>query len=163
MKVYIEDGNLRPLNAVILTPSQSNTVAIYNTGNLEFPFYASVEEKLDPGLAAASENPFDWSTPTTVQGGALKTFPFEPAVQSVQVMLNTDGRNLKARIELMQGPNNDKQIIEFYSSDGMKRPIYFVLETPGTGNVVRIINQSPVEFPFTAYVGPYEVDGRMED
>ena len=45
MKVYIEDGNLRPLNAVLLTPSASNTVAIYNTGNLEFPFYATVEEK----------------------------------------------------------------------------------------------------------------------
>ena len=33
------------LNAVLLTPSASNTVAIYNTGNLEFPFYATVEEK----------------------------------------------------------------------------------------------------------------------
>ena len=163
MKVYIEDGNLRPLNAIILTPQASNTIAIYNTGNLEFPFFASVEEKIDPGLAAASNNPYDWSSPTTVQGGALKTFPFDPAVQSVQVMLNTDGRNLKARIELMQGPNNDKQIIEFYSSDGMKRPIYLVIETPGTGNVVRVINQNTVEFPFTAYVGPYEVDARMED
>jgi hypothetical protein len=48
MKVYIEDGNLRPLNAVLLTPSASNTVAIYNTGNLEFPFYATVEEKYVP-------------------------------------------------------------------------------------------------------------------
>lgn len=163
MKVYIEDGNLRPLNAIILTPQASNTIAIYNTGNLEFPFFASVEEKIDPGLAAASNNPYDWSSPTTVQGGALKTFPFDPAVQSVQVMLNTDGRNLKARIELMQGPNNDKQIVEFYSSDGMKRPIYLVIETPGTGNVVRVINQNTVEFPFTAYVGPYEVDARMED
>ncbi len=163
MKVYIEDGNLRPLNAIVLTPQASNTIAIYNTGNLEFPFFASVEEKIDPGLAAASNNPYDWSSPTTVQGGALKTFPFDPAVQSVQVMLNTDGRNLKARIELMQGPNNDKQIIEFYSSDGMKRPIYVVIETPGTGNVVRVINQNPVEFPFTAYIGPYEVDARMDD
>lgn len=45
MKVYIEDGNLRPFNAILLTPSASNTVAIYNTGNLEFPFYAAVEEK----------------------------------------------------------------------------------------------------------------------
>ena len=163
MKVYIEDGNLRPLNAVVLTPMASNTVAIYNTGNLEFPFYAAVEEKLDPGLAAASNNPYDWSSPQTVQGGALKTFPFDPAVQSVQVMLNTDGRNLKAQIELMQGPNNDKQIVEFYSSDGMKRPIYVVFETPGTGNVVRGINHNPVEFPFTAYVGPYEVDAGMAE
>jgi peptidoglycan hydrolase-like protein with peptidoglycan-binding domain len=119
--------------------------------------------RIEPGLARAAEDPFEWSTPTTVQGGALVTYPFDPAVQSVQVLLNTDGRNLKARIELLQGPNNDKQIVEFYSSDGMKRPLYVVIETPGTGNVVRIINQNPVEFPLTAYVGPYEVDARRAE
>jgi hypothetical protein len=128
-----------------------------------FPFLLPPCFRIEPGLAQASENPFEWSTPATVQGGALVTYPFDPAVQSVQVMLNTDGRNLKARIELIQGPNNDKQIVEFYSSDGNKRPIYLVLETPGTGNVVRIINQNPVEFPLTAYVGPYEVDARRAD
>lgn len=158
MKVYIEDGNLRPLNAIILTPQASNTIAVYNTGNMEFPFFASVEETVDPNFAAASNSPYEWSSPQRVQGGAVKTFPFDPAVQSVQVMLNTDGRNLNARLELMQGPNNDKQILEIYATDGIKCPLYVVIETPGSGNVIRLINQNPMEFPFTAYIGPYEVD-----
>ena len=42
MRVYIENGLLRPFNAVIDTPRGPNTVAIRNIGQLEFPFTADV-------------------------------------------------------------------------------------------------------------------------
>jgi len=156
MRVYIEDGQLRPFSAVVETPRGPNTVGIRNIGEIEFPLSALVAcENVDepsPECATAS---------MIIQGGALRTYPFDPSVDSVQVLLKTDGRPLNARIELLQGPNNNKQVIELYTEDGLDRPFFCILETPGSGNVVRILNTAPVEFPMTAAVVPNTVSREM--
>merc|ERR1711988_425027 len=153
MRVYGENGQLRPFNAVIETPRGPNTVAIRNIGQMEFPIAADV-------FANVVDNPSGdcIASSTTIQGGALRTYPFDPTVDSVEVLLKTDGRPLNARIELLQGPNNNKQVIELYTEDGFDRPFFCILETPGSGNVVRIVNTAPVEFPMTAGVVPDSID-----
>merc|ERR1719440_781695 len=42
MRVYVENGKLRPFSAVVETPRGPNTVAIRNIGQIEFPIAASV-------------------------------------------------------------------------------------------------------------------------
>jgi hypothetical protein len=153
MRVYSENGDVRPFSAVLETPRGPNTVAIRNIGQLEFPFFADVanDDVDQPSGEALSQS-------TLVQGGALRTFPFDPSVDSVEILLTTDGRPLNARIELLQGPNNNKQVIELYAEDGRDRQFFGVIETPGSGNVIRIVNTAPLEFPMRASVVPHSIN-----
>ena len=163
MRVYVEDGADRPFSAMIATPRGPNTIALRNIGHLEFPLEACVAADT-PEIAAPSTNMREFTDePLIIQGGALRTYPFEPSVDSVQVLLNTDGRPLNARIELLQGPNNIKQVIELYTEDGLDRPFLMVMETPGSGNVVRIVNTATVEFPLTAGVDAYTINSDYSD
>ena len=161
IRVYVEDGKARPFNCVMMTPRGPNTIAIRNTGQLEFPMAASVFP--DTKSEYLDIVPSDPTTSKTIQGGALRTYPFDCNIESVQILLKTDGRPLNARIELLQGPNNNKMVMEVYTEDGMDRPFYVVIETPGSGNVVRVVNTATVEFPMTALVEPYLVDNDKSD
>ena len=158
MRVYVENGEVRPFSAVVETPRAPNTVAIRNIGQLEFPIEATVRDMdvIAPSAACVSDS-------KTIQGGALRTYAFDTTVDSVQVLLKTDGRPLNARIELLQGPNNNKQVVELYTEDGCDRPFFCELETPGSGNVVRIVNTAPVEFPMTAGVVPGMINEFRDD
>ncbi|KAH8072500.1 hypothetical protein JL721_3779 [Aureococcus anophagefferens] len=102
-------NQLRPFSCVIATPRGPNTVAIRNIGQMEFPIAADV-------YANDVENPSAETagSATTIQGGALRTYPFDPLVNS----------------------------------------------TPGSGNVVRIVNTAPAEFPMTA-AAPHSIDDKM--
>ena len=160
MSVYLEDGDLRPFRCTIESPGSSNAIAIRNTGQMEFPLTAGLEcdfaDTVGPSEVLLANSEY-----RTVQGGAVYTTPFPPSVQSVQVSMKTDGRPLNARVELLQGPNNNKQVMDIYTEDGSERPFYVILDTPGSGNVVRIVNTATVEFPLTASVEPYIVDDSL--
>jgi len=164
ISVYLEDGSERPFCSVIETPSGTNSIAIRNTGMMEFPLTACIDaqEKDDNLGESPARTLMKNSPPRTVQGGAVFTAPFPPGVASVQVVLRTDGRPLNARVELLQGPNNNKQVMELYSEDGSLRPFYAVIETPGSGNVVRIVNTSTVEFPLSAHVEPFMIENGFD-
>ena len=158
MRVYVEDGRKRPFSTLVLTPRGPNTVAVRNIGHMEFPFDVCVSANVLEDAGPDMTEP-----PMIIQGGALRTYPFDSSVESVQVLLKTDGRPLTARVELLQGPNNIKQAVELYTEDGTDRPFFMVLESPGSGNVVRIVNTATVEFPLTAWVEAYSVDSTFDD
>jgi hypothetical protein len=160
--VYLEDGAVR---AVISSPGYQNSIAIRNTAQMEYPIFAGVEANVkEAGNTMSLSQRLDQiATTKVIQGGAVFTMPFSPSVASVQVLLKTDGRPLNARIELLQGPNNVKQVMEVYTEDGAERPFFTILETPGTGNVVRIVNTATIEFPISANVEPFMVEENAKD
>jgi len=160
-RIYTEDGSKRPVDAVIETPKHPKTVAVYNVGSMEFPFDATVA---NTGLDKAAKSLADIA-PKKVQGGQISSYTFGADVESVQVLLSSADlgeRNMKAKIELTQGPNQVKQYIEVYASSGYKNPFYITIKTPGTDNAIRVINQNTVEFPFDAWVVPYEMSDESD-
>jgi len=152
-RVYTEDGAKRPVHAVIETPKNPKTIAVFNTAQMEFPFDATVA---NTGLGSAYES-LAGEPGQLVQGNSITSYTFGHEVESVQVLLKTTERNMKAKIELTQGPNQVKQIVEVYASK-YENPFYITIATPGQDNTIRVINQNTVEFPFDAWVLPYEMN-----
>jgi hypothetical protein len=162
LSVYLEDGALRPFVCFFSTPFGGNSVSIRNTAQLEYPLQAVLEAGAIQPSSSSSDlqhkiNVLQHAKSQTIQGGAVMTKPFEPNVKSVQVFLNTEGRPLNCRMELLQGPNNVKQVMEVYTEDGAVRPFYSIVQTPGVGNVMRIVNTATLEFPIQATVEPWEI------
>jgi len=156
LRVYVEDGYIRPCSFVVGTPRGTNTVAVRNISPIEFPMEAAVAPENEVDAPSIGETPVR-NPPMAIQGNSLHTFRFNHNIQAVQVMLRTDGRPLNARIELWQGPNNVKQVVDIYTDDGLDRPFYMIIDTPGHENVVRVANTATIEFPLDASVEAYSV------
>ena len=44
------------------------------------------------------------------------------------------------------------QVVDLYSEDGLERPFFCTIETPFSGNVIKITNTGPREFPLTSSI-----------
>ena len=104
VRAYSDDGELRPFSAVLAIPRAPSTVAVRNKGQVEFPITASVDQFYVERPSSDHQNFIQ-----NIEGGALRTYPMSPDVEAVEVVIETDGRPLNARIEILQGPNTDKQ------------------------------------------------------
>mmetsp|Transcript_34693 Transcript_34693/g.84129 ORF Transcript_34693/g.84129 Transcript_34693/m.84129 type:complete len:398 (+) Transcript_34693:128-1321(+) len=160
LRVYSENGRTCPFSTLVELPADYNTLAVKNIGNLQFPLGAIVvdadtvrpnfDNPLFSGRAINGPNRF-----VPIPGGnAMRTFNFDRNVVSLQVVLQSDGGPMSARIELTQGPSNTKQFMDVYSQDGLTYPVSLVIETPGFGKVIRILNTADVAFPLKAWVEP---------
>merc|ERR1711934_874837 len=82
-----------------------------------------------------------------VDGGALRSFPVDTSTKKLEVVLNTDGRQLNARVELLNAPNNPKQTFEIFTNNGELNCLTMCFKCPDAGNTFRVVNLAPVEFP----------------
>jgi hypothetical protein len=151
IKAYSEDGALRPIQTLVGTRNKFAEIEVRNTGPYEFPLSAACEYAKPPLSEIRSEVPKRVES-RYVEGGAVYSVPFDPDVEQVQVLLNTDTRQLNARVELLNGPNNKKQEFEIFTNNGLLNSLYVVFNTPGSGNVVRVTNIAPLEFPCKAHI-----------
>lgn len=168
IRFYSEDGREHPFSAVLRVASYHNSVAIKNTANLEFPMgacvVADIEDVLAGGDGAAGSGAVikdlaEWGNAKVLNGdSSVESFHFSHTVESVQVLLRTDGRPMHARIELQSGPSHSVQTIDVYSENGLDFPFFAVIDTPADSSTIRVVNAGPMTFPFSAMVEPYMVD-----
>eukprot|EP00531_Pseudo-nitzschia_arenysensis_P012841 CAMPEP_0116143692 /NCGR_PEP_ID=MMETSP0329-20121206/15587_1 /TAXON_ID=697910 /ORGANISM="Pseudo-nitzschia arenysensis, Strain B593" /LENGTH=385 /DNA_ID=CAMNT_0003639031 /DNA_START=71 /DNA_END=1228 /DNA_ORIENTATION=+ len=172
LQVASDDGNTFPFSAVLETPNKHNSIAVRNMSPMEYNMGACVVADVEDAKAGGNKQAgqgavvaalSDLGEPFVVHGGnGIESFQFEDTVESIQVMLETDGRPLHARIELIQGTDDNKQVIDIMSENGMEQPFFAVIDTPtlamGAGATVRVVNTAPsTVFPITAKVEPYLV------
>ncbi len=151
-------ARLRPFRFILDTPDGMATLFMNNDSPLEFPIAAGVGSETNDassGLMAMSEELYEMTPEQTLQGGAVRSWQLPDSVKFVKVTLRSTSRPLNGKIELVQTPNATKYIIDVYTEDGVRRPFCFILETPGVGNTIRVVNTAPtMEFPLIASVGP---------
>jgi hypothetical protein len=159
MKAYSEDGKLRPIHTIIGTRNKVATIETRNIGQMEFPFTASANYAVGPLATLPLDIPASMPGAERVDGGAVRSTVLEPGTERVDVVLNTEGKQLNARIELLNGPNNPKQTFEVFTNNGLLNSLCVSFNTIGSGNTLRIVNQAQVEFPlhyYTVAEGMYE-------
>mmetsp|Transcript_12472 Transcript_12472/g.29241 ORF Transcript_12472/g.29241 Transcript_12472/m.29241 type:complete len:372 (+) Transcript_12472:90-1205(+) len=174
MKVQIasDDGYTYPFSAVLETPNTHNSVAVKNMCPMEFPMGACVVADVEDaragggkqaGQGAVVQALADLGEAFLIHGSnGVESFQFAETVESIQLHLQTDGRPLHARVELIQGSDDSKQVIDIMSENGLEQPFFAVIDTPtlsmGAGATVRVVNTAPsTVFPMTAIVEPYLV------
>jgi len=87
-----------------------------------------------------------------VDGGALRSYPIDTSAEQVEVVLKTDGKQLNARVELLNAPNNPKQTYEVFTNNGELNSLCVCFNTPDAGNTIRVVNLAPVEFPCNVHL-----------
>ena len=168
-KVWLEDGAATTLPHLIEMPRQPETVAVFN----------KVTSERDGVLDAASDDSFAasmtylrgerarrrqrshrqrrplWRHARAGPGWQGHVLRLGAEVQSVQLQLQTEQRDMKAFVEVLQNPDDQNQIFEIEATEP-STPFYAFVTLAGGANVIRIINQNTVEFPLYVSLLPRE-------
>jgi hypothetical protein len=127
-------------------------VEVKNIAPYEFPLDAEATYAQGPIATLRKDIP-QMGEGVYVEGGSVKQLPVSGDIGAVSVLLTTGSRQLNAQIEIINGPNNPKQVFEVFTNNGLLNSVLVVFECPaGHGTTVRITNQGTLEFPCNAYV-----------
>jgi len=146
LKAYSDDGRARPIHTLIGTRNKNAMIEVRNVGEQTFPIEAAANYAKGDMIAVPQEIPA--TTPgERIDGGALKAFPLAESTEQLEVVLKTDGKQLNARIELLNAPNSPKQTFECFTNNGELNSLCVSFNTPDATNTVRVVNLAPLEFP----------------
>jgi len=151
LKAYSENGKERPVQTLVGTRNKSAMIEVRNVGEYTFPFTAASNYASAP-MAVVPQELTKEPPGERIDGGALRSFPLDASTQQLEVVLVTQGKQLNAQIELLNGPNNRKQTYEVFTNNGMLNSLCVCFNTPDDGNTVRIVNLAPVEFPCNVHL-----------
>ena len=169
LSIDSEDGRMTPVRATLKFKKGNPTLRITTTAGQEFPAivgFRQCSDERNEELAAITQKVWDSAEKVLVQGGAIdppgggavRIIPVPANVKAVQVLLwstNTGKKSLKAKIEVLHGPNNPKQTYDLQCGGG-SQPYHAIFQTPGENSQIRIINKKFVEDGlFEVAVVPY--------
>lgn len=143
---HSEDGKEFPIQTLIGTRNKAANLEVMNTGPYTMPLQAAVSYAIDP-LASARDMITYEVDGKYMEGGSVHHMSFSPDIDQLQVLLKTDGKQLNAKIELLNGPNNVKQEYEIFTNNGALNCLFVVFDTPGEGNAIRVKNLAPMTYP----------------
>ena len=164
LDIYCEDGTETPLRGCFRMKKGCSTFSIRNIGKAEYPIFGGcrpADKDWNKALDTNTMSIFNANTKVHMQGDkAIRTWPIPSEVKSIQLIFfagRTGKRTTKAKIEILQAPDNRKQSYDLHCG-GSSQPYHCILETPGEGITLRIWNKNNYEFPFECVVVPYEIE-----
>lgn len=171
MKYDCMAGGIYPLAATLQFKKLSPVLKVSTDSTYEFPlvcgvFVPSPDES--KALGKATSDMF-YSAPmkdrvqggSTIdnKGGAIRSFAIDDAWEKTQIMVwskDVGKKSFKTNIEVLQGPNNQKQHINLRCG-GSTQPYHCVIDTPGNGWMLRCNSKKYLEDGlFEIAVAPYE-------
>jgi len=146
LKVSTDSTYEFPLEAGVFVPSPEESALISKATEKDFFYGAPMKDRVQGGSTIDSK------------GGAIRTFPIPPTWDKVQIMVwskDVGRKSFKTNIEVLQGPNNQKQHINLRCG-GSTQPYHAVIDTPGSGWMIRCNSKKYLEDGlFEIAVGPY--------
>ena len=155
LKTYSEDGKARPIKTLVGTRNKQAMIEVQNKGEQNFPIKAASGYASDAMAKVPAEIPA-MTEGVRIDGNALRSWPISENARQVEVVLHTDGRQLNAKIELLNAPNNPKQVYEVFTNNGDLNRLVVCFDVPEAGNTIRVVNLATVEFPCYANINQVE-------